>query len=311
MAYGFSELNFDKSSTEHSGKIDICIFNHYQASFREAVKALKACLERDHCEYTITVLDTSGYFKDGDRLSEFIKENADIKIFLPSQGMHLGEMINLYVRKSKSNYLLMLSSDLRLSRFAVDEIDKTYQRDAKVMGVFPHVEAKGLPINTVYKISDPAGGPFISFEPYRSQARSLVPYKFSFFFARDFFLSVNGMDCEYEDFFMECLDLGYRLYLQEHVMSGCEGFLVEESGDEGAFHASLNKARDVLLKAFRLKNVFLTRPRLQFSKELLSSLFTGRWHEIEMLRKFFKKRKMQEELKMLSDQEVVRLLETL
>ena len=281
--------------------------NHFDV----ALKSLKRCFQNELYDYSITVLDVRDYFGQADHLSQFIQKYPNVKIFLPAQKMGVEEAINLYIHESKADFMFFLSSDLYLMNFSMSPIIKTFQSDNRVVGVVPKVLSDERTVSSVYQISDLKKGPYISYENYHFRVRTLLPYKFSFFFDGDVLRSLIGLDGDFHNFFFSLLDHGYRLYSQGHYISGCEGFEVVQAFDvEVDFDEVLrtDKLSRFLFKCFSLKNLSYDNMNFDVFRTQWFFFLSFQFDLLKSFRLFKQKRSAQDSLRIFSDDAILNLL---
>ena len=308
----YREINTDrlKGPRPRQPFLDVCLFNNYRSDVSPLISPIEQTLTEADFFYRVTLLDLAGFSADGKRFAAFIRQFPRVKIFLPVSSSSMEEAINLYVRESKANFVLMLSGDAIDLTLDMRSVVKTFYSSSNVLGVVPNIRSGDQPLKTHYKIRNFNRNLFLSYEEYGVSRFSIMPYKFNILFDRDKFLAVEGMDESWGEFFMANLDFGYRLYANSHTLCTTEGFEVIYPQGNDADYYNLKKKYPSLafsLKCFQLKNIRSIRPLSIWLGLLSLSLLRLDFSMVKRLFDWFWKRRFLERW-VVSDQTIEKRL---
>ena len=228
-SFSFKEVNFqkNKNSEIREGQfLDICIYNYYENEVASLIDSISDNLSLEEFNYRITILELKKA-KKPIHFSEFVPNHPQVKIFLPAGDTSLEKAINLYIKESKANYILMLSGEFKSLDINIKAIGKDFQSDKSLFGLIPKIVRNDKIVKSVYSLKVFKKKIFLSYDDFEADRLTIKPYKMNIFFDRNKYLAVKKTDFCWESFFLSNLDLGYQIYSEGYQLKTADEFVVK------------------------------------------------------------------------------------
>ena len=279
--FSFKEVNFQefKTGKEESNYLDICIYNYYHNNIPRLIESIQETLK--NFNYRITVLELKEQEHNTD-ISKFISQYPKIKLFLPTNKIPVVDCINLYIKESKANYILMLSGENTSLDIDLKKIDKMFLADPSLMALTPDIKINEKSIESIYNLKSFHRNLFLRYEWFQPNRLTIKPFKMNLFFDRAKFLGVGGLDPHWDSFFLSNLDFGYCSFAKGHQIKTSDGFNIHTQENQDVYlkdYTKIYSNLNMALKCFQIKNSNNIAPWCKVFSTLVLGLrsFNLRW----------------------------------
>ena len=263
-SFSFREINFHKPprNSESQGHfLDICLYNYYDNKVADLIDSVFENLSANNFNYRLTVLDLRELAPTD--VSLFVADYPQVRLFLPAKNLSIEAAINLYVKESKANYILMLSGEFERLEINLDIISLAFRENEPLLGVVPKILRAKKPAPSVYGLSVFKKKLFLSYDSFAANQLTIKAHKMNLFLDRDRYLALGGLATDWGSFFLSNLDLGYRAYAGGHKLKTCEQFILHSSEEKSDDYLDDFKpiygSLEFALRCFKIKH-FKERP---------------------------------------------------
>ena len=225
----FREINSNQNFQENTGFLDICILNNKPSLLFPILNEIHFFFTEEDYQYRITVIDFLGEFVKNCNISEFVEKYPRVKVFMTQDRTSEFTALHLYLKENKSPYLLILQSLVKLKKFNIQGVIKSFKKDSSVVALLPEYYLKEIkqpyygltPLNRLFQLkSIPA-----------QDKKALFPLAWNLFVDRERFLSVISAPDFYFFNNFPYIEWGLRVWMRDFKLSVSSSFSLSHQND--------------------------------------------------------------------------------
>ncbi|MFC1504171.1 hypothetical protein ACFL6D_02005 [Spirochaetota bacterium] len=310
----FSEINPVQSKSQGVEKplpfLDICLFNLFTPFSYENAKQIIDYMESHNLSYNISFIDIQG----NEDIKKIIDTFPNIRIIFPAEKSNFIDAMNIIIKESRSNFIFALPTEMRIIDFNIQNILEKIRNNNSIFGIVPKViNNKNIPVQSIYHPVIQNKRIFLAKDDYQDNILTILPYKFSLFFDKQKFLTLQGFDAVYTNILTTFLDILYRSYTWTYKTFSCTGFTINENIGAQTSELSqfkLDSKEMIDIENFYFKNISDRELTKAFLIYFLPRLFKFNFPELKKLFKLLKKRSDTNSKRLLSDYDVLALFKS-
>ena len=226
----FREINSNQNFQENTGFLDICILNNEPLQLFSILNKIHFFFIKEDYQYRITVIDFLGGFAQNYDISKFIEKYPKVKIFITKDTISEFSALHLYLKENKSPYLLVLQSSVKLKKFNIQGIIKSFEKDNDIIALLPefYIEEIKQPYYWLTPLER-----FFQLKSVQTQdKKALFPLNWNLFIDRERFLAViSGLDFYFSTNF-SYVEWGLRVWMYHFKLSVSSSFSFSYQNDK-------------------------------------------------------------------------------